>query len=144
MQRIIWQQFPHGGVYMVRPRTGETDRRIGAHELAEDLAAGAAGAYGLSGIRCGNGKGGEGALAMGHGLDKGVPFGAEGEAEGAVFHVAAGKDGSVFRKQGRSHTEMGIGRVSKSSGPLGFLKKCIHLGIGHYLPLETSWYILLL
>ncbi len=71
------------------------DRKVFRAEFGEDLEAGAAGGDGFA-ASADDGEGFELPVACGYGGGYGCSLGAEGEAIGCVFHVAAGKDLAVL------------------------------------------------
>src|SRR5262249_27618601 len=60
----------------------------------------------------------EAAFAFAHGFEDGRALGAKGEAIGGVLHVAASKDSPGLGAHRRSHTKIGIRRVSVFSSTL--------------------------
>ena len=64
----------------------------------------------------GDGETAEAAGAAGDGAEGGDAFGADGEAVGGAFDVAAGVDAAVFILEGGADAEVGVGGAGRAGG----------------------------
>ncbi len=102
--------------------SGEEDDGVGRAELVDGLTAGSAGLAGGV-VEVGDRDGADSDLwaVEADGGGDGSLFGADCEAVGGVFHVAAGDDSTVGEQDGGAHAEVavgGVGVVSDGDGPL--------------------------
>jgi hypothetical protein len=108
---------------------GEEDDGVGSAEFVDGLAAGAAGlAGGVVEVR--NSDGADtyfGAVQADSGGDGGL-FGADGEAVGGVFDVAAGDDSTVGEQDGCANPEVAVGSVGVMGDSDGALLQVRGLG----------------
>jgi hypothetical protein len=91
---------------------GEEDDGVGRAELVDGLAAGSAGlAGGVVEVGDGDGADADFGAVKADGCGDGGLFGADGEAVGGVFYVAAGDDGTVDEQDGSADSEVAVGSV---------------------------------
>jgi hypothetical protein len=113
------QQFPEGASFNAAFTT-EVNLSIGSGELAKNLPACAAGRTGLS-IQICNRNGYNRAIctSFANGAKERIAFGAAGEAVGHVLNIAAGDNGAVIKKQGRTDAKFGVRRIRVGSSFAG-------------------------
>jgi hypothetical protein len=112
---------------------GEEDDRVGGAELVDGLAAGSAGLAG-GGVEVGDGDRPDAdawAVQADGGGDGGL-LGADGEAIGGVFDVAAGDDIAVGEQKRSSYAEVAVGSVGVVGDFGGALLEVGDLGLGKW------------
>lgn len=127
------EEFGYGGLGEGAVFGGEEDDGVGGAELVDGLAAGSAGLAGR-GVEVGDGDGADaedGTVEADGGGDGGL-FGADGEAVGGVFDVAAGDDGvgGVVEQEGCADAEAAVGGVGVVGGFGGALLEVGDKGLG--------------
>src|ERR1700686_3177127 len=105
----LWEKGGHAMAFDFAIQVREDHFRVAA-EFPQDLAARGAGRRERFGIRD-DGDGVESGFAFGNRLEDRDPLGAQRQAIGGIFHVAAGENSSGFRAHRGAHAEIGIGRM---------------------------------